>query len=97
MQRHLFRVGLVLVLIAACSSGACDRSATPSAQLPPPVVTVSQPLTKEVVDYIEYTGTTRAIETVDVRARVKGFLQSMSFEPRAKVQKDHLLFVIDQS
>ncbi|HVP10785.1 MAG TPA: efflux RND transporter periplasmic adaptor subunit [Phycisphaerae bacterium] len=72
----------------------CDRATAPPA-LPLPIVTVSQPLLKEVSDYIEYTGTTSAIETVDVRARVMGFLQSVNFEPRSKVKKDELLFVID--
>lgn len=37
------------------------------------------------------------MEKVDVRARVNGFLQSVNFEPRAKVQKGQLLFIIDPS
>lgn len=87
----------LLAMGGVCLVAGCDRAAGPPAQPPAPVVTVSQPLQKEVSDYIEYTGTTSAIETVDVRARVKGFLQSVNFEPRAKVKKDQLLFVIDPS
>ena len=86
----------ICAIWAALLGGGCDRAAPPTAP-PVPVVTVSQPLQKEVTDYIEYTGTTSAIETVDVRARVRGFLQSMHFEPRTKVKKDQLLFVIDPS
>jgi multidrug efflux system membrane fusion protein len=82
---------------AACLAAGCGRTAAPPPQPPPPTVTVCQPLQREVTDYLEYTGTTSPIETVDVRAHVKGFLQSMHFEPRAKVKKDELLSVIDPS
>jgi len=50
---------------------------------------------QNVTRYIEYTGTTRAVESVDVRARVKGFLISMHFEPGDVVEQGQLLFVID--
>ena len=63
--------------------------------LPPPEVTVCQPIQKEVVDYFELNGTTQALETVDIRARIKGFLDQILFVPRAKVNKGQLLFVID--
>lgn len=63
--------------------------------MPPPEVDVSLPVSQQVTDYLEYTGSTAAIEYVDVIARVKGFLESIRFEPRQKVKKDDLLFVID--
>ena len=47
---------------------------------PPPTVTVSPPLQKEVIEYLEFTGTTEAVETVEIRARVKGFLEKIEFE-----------------
>lgn len=62
---------------------------------PPPDVTVSTPTRKEVTDYLEFTGTTRAVGFVEVRARVSGVLESMHFEPGTKVDKDQLLFIID--
>jgi RND family efflux transporter MFP subunit len=58
-------------------------------------VTVVHPHQKEVTRYLEYTGTTAALESVDIRARVSGFLQKICFEPRAKVKAGELLFVID--
>jgi RND family efflux transporter MFP subunit len=60
-----------------------------------PEVTVATPIEQEVVEALTFTGTTQAIETVDIRARVKGFLDKILFEPSGKVTKDQLLFVID--
>jgi len=62
---------------------------------PPPTVTVAEPLQQGVTEYLEFTGTTRAFEEVEVRARVSGFLQSVNFTPGTEVEADDLLFVID--
>ena len=62
---------------------------------PPPKVTVAKPLQKDVIDYLEFTGTTHAVESVEVRARIKGFLQSIHFTPGEEVNQGDLLFVID--
>jgi len=63
---------------------------------PPPLkVTVAQPIRKDVTEYLEFTGTTKAVAFVEIRARVSGFLQSMHFEPGTQVEKDELLFIID--
>jgi len=74
---------------------ACDSQRNEYVEPPPPKVTTAQPLEQEVIDYLEFTGTTRAFEEVEVRARVAGFLQSMKFTPGTKVEKGDLLFVID--
>jgi len=74
---------------------ACDSQRNEYVEPPPPKVTTAQPLEQEVIDYLEFTGTTRAFEEVEVRARVVGFLQSMKFTPGTKVEKGDLLFVID--
>ncbi len=62
---------------------------------PPPKVTVAKPLQQDVIDYLEFTGTTHAFEKVEVRARVAGFLQNMHFIPGTRVEKGDLLFDID--
>ena len=62
---------------------------------PPPEVIVSHPLDKEVTDYLEFTGMTDAIQFVQIRARVEGWLESIHFDPDARVKKGDLLFVID--
>jgi len=63
--------------------------------LQPPAVTIAQPVEQDVVEALEFTGSTQAISTVDIRARVKGFLDKMLFKPSSIVEKDQLLFVID--
>jgi RND family efflux transporter MFP subunit len=81
-------VGLVF-LLTACQ----QQQAVPPP--PPPKVTVSQPVTRDVVEWDEYTGRLEAVESVDVRARVNGYLQSIHFTDGAIVKKGALLFVID--
>jgi RND family efflux transporter MFP subunit len=56
---------------------------------------VAQPIEQEVTNYAEFTGNTVAFFTVDLRARVKGFLQSVNFQVSANVKKGDLLFVIE--
>ncbi len=73
---------------------ACGKE-PPKRVVRPPDVTVVQPVQREVPRYLEYTGTTAAVQTVDIRARVPGFLQKMYFEPRAKVKEGDALFLID--
>jgi RND family efflux transporter MFP subunit len=63
--------------------------------LPPPTVTTSQPVERAVIDYDEYTGRTAAVEEVEVRARVSGYLIKVNFKEGSEVQKGDLLFQID--
>jgi RND family efflux transporter MFP subunit len=62
---------------------------------PPPAVTVSYPLEREVVDATDFTGRTAAVESVQVRARVWGHLHSINFSEGKEVKKGDVLFVID--
>lgn len=63
----------------------------------PPVVEVSTPQTRDVTVYQEFVGTTEAYKSVNIRARVQGFLDKMSFEPSSFVKKGQQLFVIEQA
>jgi len=63
---------------------------------PPPEVTVAHPIRRPVTRYLEYTGTTEPFESVDLRARVPGFLEQVQFKPGGAVKKGDLLFVIDK-
>jgi RND family efflux transporter MFP subunit len=85
---------VAVVLLMTWMFTACDQR-NEYVEPPPPKVTVAKPLQQEVIDYLEFTGTTRAFEEVEVRARVAGFLQRMEFTPGTKVEKGDLLFVID--
>jgi RND family efflux transporter MFP subunit len=83
--------GLVLAaggLVAACGGEEQTR--------PPPEVTVAQPITRGVQPYVDFTGTTRAIESVEIRARVGGVLEQQLFEPSQIVGEGDVLFVIEQ-
>lgn len=62
---------------------------------PPPEVIVSHPLKKKVTDFLEFPGTTAALEFVEIRARVEGWLESVNFVPGSRVEKGALLFVVD--
>jgi RND family efflux transporter MFP subunit len=64
---------------------------------PPPEVTVQQPRTRQIVDHVNFTGNTQATASVELRARVSGYLQRIDFEDGALVQQGDLLFVIEQA
>ncbi len=64
---------------------------------PPPKVTVAQPMVREVVDMMEFSGTTQATATVELRARVNGYLKEIKFVDGAHVNQGDLLFVIESA
>ena len=81
---------LVGLLPAGCGSGN-----PPVAESPPPAVTVSSPVEREVVDYDAYEGRIAAIQSVEVRARVRGHLVKVSFQDGQMVKEGDPLFEID--
>jgi membrane fusion protein, multidrug efflux system len=85
-------IGLPAALILLVPAGCGEPPKKASA---PPKVTVSQPIQKDVTKFVEYTGNTSALESVDIRARVSGFLEKINFQPQARVKQGELLFVID--
>jgi multidrug efflux pump subunit AcrA (membrane-fusion protein) len=82
------------ILLIVWIFAACDQQ-NEYIEPPLPKVTVAKPLQQEVIDYLEFTGTTHAFEMVEVRARVAGFLKNMHFTPGTKVEKGDQLFEID--
>ena len=82
-------IGLMFLLTA------CQQQPAATPPPPPPKVTVSQPVVRDVIEWDEYTGRLEAVESVEVRARVSGYLQSIHFTDGAIVKKGALLFVID--
>lgn len=93
----ILNLHVIAVLTSVVSIGLLGGCGEQNAYVepPPPPVTVAKPLQQTVIDYLEFTGTTAAVEQVEVRARVKGFLESMHFEPGTQVEQGDLLFVID--
>jgi multidrug efflux pump subunit AcrA (membrane-fusion protein) len=74
----------------------CKR-ATAKQQPPPPTVTVSQPLQREVTRWDEYSGYLSSPETVIVNARVSGLIKEAPFQQRTIVHAGDLLFKIDRA
>lgn len=82
-----------LFVVAGLVSAGCTSPPPPP---PPPMqVTVSLPLRQTITTYAEYTGMTEAVESVEIRARVEGYLESIHFTPGTQVRQGDLLFVID--
>ncbi len=87
----------VFIVAALCAGmlAGCDNKPTASAAPPPPPVTVSKPLQKQITEWDEYTGRFEALATVEIRARVSGFIDSIHFQDGQIVKQGDLLFVID--
>jgi len=84
--------GLLMTVIAT----ACSSQAEPGAGMPPaPEVSVAQVLNKDVSRWDEFTGRVTAIETVDLRPRVSGYVQQVAYQEGQEVKKGDLLFVVD--
>lgn len=80
---------LASLLLVACGGGQ-DAQQQQQAE-----VGVAKPVTRMLTDWDEYTGRLEAVESVEVRARVSGYLQSVHFRDGALVDEGDLLFVID--
>jgi RND family efflux transporter MFP subunit len=83
-----FLVPLLLWGLAGCENHAAEAPA-------PANVEISVPLEKVVTDYVDFTGRTAASDSMDVRARVTGYLWKMPFKEGDLVKKDEVLFEID--
>jgi RND family efflux transporter MFP subunit len=83
-------VAAALIALAGCGQGQKQASAPP-----PPTVTVTEPVERTVVDQDEYVGRFVAIDAVEVRSRVSGYLAEIHFTDGQMVKKGDLLFVID--
>lgn len=92
-RQSLHRVVFPVLCSWVCLSG-CSREEVVSPP-PPPVVTVAQPVQREITDYDDYTGRIAAIESVDIRPRVSGFLDEICFKDGEIVKKGEVLFRID--
>jgi membrane fusion protein, multidrug efflux system len=73
----------------------CDSAATPDAMPPPPAVSVAEVVMRDVTYWDEFTGRVEAAETVDLRARVSGYIERVDFVEGGKVEKGDVLFTID--
>jgi len=85
-------IGIAALLIGWVTG--CGKRASPTAS-PPPVVSVVEPIAREVVEWDEYIGRLESPATVEIRARVSGYLDKVHFKEGKEVKKGDLLFTID--
>lgn len=91
----LIRIALVTALatlVASCGDSQKQQQAAP----PPPQVTVAKPVKRTVIDFDEYVGRFVAVNAVEVRARVSGYLEAVHFEDGQTLKQGDLLFTIDK-
>lgn len=81
-----------IVVLAAIGCGSPNNYVAP----PPPEVTVASPVQQAVTEHLEFSGMTQPVETVEIRARVRGFLKERRFVEGSEVGKGDLLLVIDE-
>ncbi|MCF7969392.1 MAG: biotin/lipoyl-binding protein, partial [Methylococcaceae bacterium] len=100
-------ISLSLGLWLAISLTGCDQNTqqpaskqgnqpNKPAEMPAIPVKTVLPIHREVLEWDEYTGRIEAMESVDIRARVSGYLEQVLFRDGGKVKKGDLLFVIDR-
>jgi RND family efflux transporter MFP subunit len=91
---RLPRAAAALWLVLALA--ACGQSPQSAGGPPPPAVTVAKPVARGVVDLDEYVGRFVAIDSVEIRARVSGYLDKIHFRDGQMVKQGDLLFTIDK-
>jgi RND family efflux transporter MFP subunit len=90
-------LSVLAVISATLSACARNEAATGAAAAPPPPqVTVAQVISKPVTEFDEFTGRFEAIDRVEIRPRVSGYISSVNFTEGSEVKKGDVLFVIDQ-
>jgi RND family efflux transporter MFP subunit len=96
MERHARKRSLVaLACLASLTVAGCHRGETESQGPEQPVVGVVRPVVRSVPEYVAFTGQIQAVESVDLRARVTGYLKTVCYAPGSMVAKDTVLFEID--
>src|SRR5258708_356696 len=85
-----------LIAVLAPALAGCGEGAPKQAAPPPPAVTVAKPTRQTVTDYDEYVGRFVAVDMVEVRARVSGYLEKIGFQDGQLVKQGDPLFTIDR-
>jgi multidrug efflux system membrane fusion protein len=88
---------LVLPVVSAWFLTGCNSQPPAGATgfPPPPTVTVAAVETREIIEHEEVVGRTEAVDSVEIRPRVSGYIQEVRFKSGQKVKKGDLLFLID--
>ena len=103
-RRFIARYGVGLAVLALASGIVVgfsqtvdgEKSADAANMPPPPEVSVAQVVSRDVRQWDEFTGRVTAVETVELRPRVSGYVERVAYEEGQEVRKGDLLFLIDQ-
>lgn len=87
-------LGVALALSVAVIAG-CSGQANENAQPPPPEVSVAAVLVKRISQWDDFSGRVRAVESVDLRPRVSGYIERVNYREGQEVEKGEVLFTID--
>ena len=90
------KLAVPLGLAIATLVTSCGERQQQAGAPPPPSVTIAKPIKRTVVDYDEYVGRFTAINAVEIRARVSGYLDKLHFKDGQNVKQGDLLFTIDK-
>ncbi len=94
-RQQLFLARSTGLLALACAIIGCNGGNSQVAELPPPPVSVSTPVVRDVVDHDDYEGRVGAIRKVDIRTKSQGYLTKILFKDGEIVETGKLLFEID--
>ncbi|MFZ3224117.1 MAG: efflux RND transporter periplasmic adaptor subunit [Xanthobacteraceae bacterium] len=89
------RFARIILVLAVCAGAAACGKDNQYAAPPPPKVTVAVPVEQDVTRYFEATGNTAAVNSIDLVARVQGFVQAISYKDGDYVKKGTSLFTIE--
>ena len=91
------RIGLLIFILLSTFFQVAAVASQDSKSGPPPLVTVTSIIEQEINPPVEYVGHVEAIQSVEIQARVKGFLEQVHFKEGSDVQAGDLLYVIEQA
>ena len=94
MKNEFIRVSSLISFIICFAPVKMFAQSPPGA--PPPQVTVAKPVMRTIVETQEFTGRFDAVQSVEIRSRVNGYLDKVNFIDGSLVKKDDLLFVVDK-
>ena len=94
-SRSFYGLTSILIVLAGLLPGCSEKPAAQAAAPAAPPVTVAQPIKRTVTDWDEFTGRFEAVQSVQVRPRVGGFITAVEFRDGAFVKEGDLLYLID--
>jgi RND family efflux transporter MFP subunit len=93
--KHSFKLSVLALPLVAFGLAACARNEAAETPPAPPAIRASKVISKSISEYDEFTGRFEAVERVEVRPRVSGYVTAAQFQQGHEVKKGDILYVID--